>query len=337
MSSSRTLTSLRPARDGDHAGGPDRSPWNGVELRHLAALAAVARQGSFRGAAETLGYVQSAVSQQIAQLEKVVGHRLVDRERGHAHVALTEAGDLMLAHAEEIMARFGAAQVDLVALEDDSPRTLRVGSFESASIRLIPRILSALQRSAPEVSVKTTEADHCSELLDLVRQGDLDACFCRATQLDAAFASVRLLADPMELIVHAESELGRRAEPPESAELAGLELIEHRLMADLAPQLRAAGVFPRYGGRSERNAAIHALVAAGVGAAILPALAADHHTPCITVHSLDRLLSPSPVRLAWRRGRRLPEAFRTFLELARRTGDAVSAELTPPPCLAPAA
>src|SRR5919108_387270 len=110
-----------------------RSPWLGVEFRHLAALVAVAREGSFRNAAEALGYVQSAVSQQVAQLEQVVGQRLFQRQRGTAPVALTPAGELLLAHAEEIMARFGAAQLDLRALDEVCPRALRVGSFESAT------------------------------------------------------------------------------------------------------------------------------------------------------------------------------------------------------------
>ncbi|HEY6052950.1 MAG TPA: LysR family transcriptional regulator, partial [Gaiellaceae bacterium] len=79
--------------------------WLGIELRHLAALAAVARERSFRGAAASLGYVPSAISSQIASLERAVGVRLVERQRGSGRVRLTEPGELLLAHAESILAR----------------------------------------------------------------------------------------------------------------------------------------------------------------------------------------------------------------------------------------
>ncbi len=93
--------------------------WPGVELRHLAALEAVAREGSFRGAGARLGYAQPAISQQIAALEAVVGTRLVERRRGRGVVALTEAGELLLAHACEIGVRLRAARAELAALQKE--------------------------------------------------------------------------------------------------------------------------------------------------------------------------------------------------------------------------
>lgn|SRR5512138_204505 len=93
--------------------------WPGVELRHLAALEAVAREGSFRGAGAVLGYAQPAISQQIAALEAAVGMRLVDRRRGRGVVALTEAGELMLAYAQEIGARLRSARRELSELRSE--------------------------------------------------------------------------------------------------------------------------------------------------------------------------------------------------------------------------
>jgi DNA-binding transcriptional LysR family regulator len=89
--------------------------WVSVELRHLVALDAVAREGSFRRAAERLGYVQSAISHQIAALETLVGQRLIDRSRGTRPLMLTPAGELLLSHAGAVMAQMRAAQADLSA------------------------------------------------------------------------------------------------------------------------------------------------------------------------------------------------------------------------------
>src|ERR671937_348312 len=79
--------------------------WAGLELRHLLALDAVAREGSFGRAAVALGYTQSAISQQIAALERIVGERLVERPGGPRPVSLTDAGELLLRHADAIVAR----------------------------------------------------------------------------------------------------------------------------------------------------------------------------------------------------------------------------------------
>lgn len=87
--------------------------WQGVELRHLAALDAVARTRSFRGAAAELGYVQSAISQQIALLERVVGLRLIDRSPGPRPVRLTPGGEVLVRHADAILDIVRAAKQDL--------------------------------------------------------------------------------------------------------------------------------------------------------------------------------------------------------------------------------
>ncbi|MGH7734347.1 MAG: LysR family transcriptional regulator, partial [Gemmatimonadales bacterium] len=101
-----------------------------LELRHLIALAAVAREGSFSRAAESLGYTQSAVSQQIAQLERVVGQRLIVRPGGPRPVSLTEAGSLLLRHADAIVAQLDAAQADMAALAEGAAGPLRVGILQ---------------------------------------------------------------------------------------------------------------------------------------------------------------------------------------------------------------
>src|SRR5256885_16352053 len=89
----------------------DHDPWLGVEVRPLAALRAVAEEGTFGAAALKLGYAQSAISQQIAALERHVGRRLFDRPGGSRPVVLTRAGELLLGHAESIMTRLSAERI----------------------------------------------------------------------------------------------------------------------------------------------------------------------------------------------------------------------------------
>src|SRR6185437_7814693 len=92
--------------------------WLGVELRHLAALEAFGRTRSFHWAARALGYTQSAVSQQIARLERNVGQRRVERPGGTRPVDLTAAGRLLLRNADAIVAQLDAARAEMAAFAE---------------------------------------------------------------------------------------------------------------------------------------------------------------------------------------------------------------------------
>jgi len=116
--------------------------WRGIELRHLATLRAIAAAGSFRRAAERLGYSQAAVSAQMATLERLLGIRLFERPRGRGRVTLTPAGEVALAHAEAIAARLTAAKVDIAAA--GAAGALRLGVFQSVGAHLLPELVLRL-------------------------------------------------------------------------------------------------------------------------------------------------------------------------------------------------
>src|SRR5690242_489806 len=134
---------------------PDR--WLGIELRHLAALEAVGRTGSFGAAARELGYTQSAISQQIAQLERIVGQKLVERPGGPRRVSLTDAGRLLLRHSDAIVAQLDAAQADMAALAEGAAGPLRVGIYQSVGARILPALLRRFRQSWPRVDVHVRE------------------------------------------------------------------------------------------------------------------------------------------------------------------------------------
>src|SRR2546421_7116852 len=188
--------------------------WLGIELRHFLALEAVAREGSFGKAALKLGYTQSAVSQQIAILERIVGQRLVERPGGPRPVSLTEAGRLLLTHAEAIAARLAAAQADLNALGAGEAGTLRVGVFQSVGQRILPEVMRRFIAAWPKVDVALTEAADDTKLLELVQRGGLDLTFSDLPLVDGPFESVELLRDPYVLVVPADSEIAEHGAAP---------------------------------------------------------------------------------------------------------------------------
>src|SRR5579862_9032943 len=136
----------------------DSTYWTRIELRHLVALQAVAETASFGRAAMLVGYTQSAISQQIAALEEIVGERLIERSRGPRPVTLTEAGQLLVSHAEHIVAHLRAAQADMVAYQAGEAGVLRLGIFQSVGARVLPEVLRAFIASWPQVEARFTEA-----------------------------------------------------------------------------------------------------------------------------------------------------------------------------------
>src|SRR4029077_13316421 len=166
--------------------------WLGLELRHLIALKAIAEHGTFGRAAKELGYTQSAISQQIATLERIVGQRLIDRPGGPRPVSRTEAGELLLRHADAIAARLQAAQADLVALDAGDAGPLRIGTYQSVGARVLPELLREFSADWPKVEITLQESADDRDLLALVERGDLDLSFVVLPLDPGPFASVEL-------------------------------------------------------------------------------------------------------------------------------------------------
>ena len=206
----------------------ERDGWLQVEVRHLAALRAVAREGSFGAAATSLGYTQSAVSQQIATLERAVGERLVDRPGGPRPVSMTAAGEVLLRHAERVVAGMEAAWADLQALAAGDAGTLRVGTYQSVGARILPDLMRRFVAARPGVEVQLTESTSDQELLDEVERGDTDLSFTVLPLCEGPFEAVELLSDPYFVVVAAGSPLAQTGRPPTWAEVAELPLIGSR-------------------------------------------------------------------------------------------------------------
>ena len=161
--------------NGARTAGPES--WQSLELRHIEALLAVARHGTTGAAALALGYTQSAVSQQIAALERIVGEPLFERPGGRRSMQITEAGKLLAVHGEAILARAQAASADLSARRRGHVGELRVGIYQSVGVHVLPRLLPAFQRAWPEVSVQLRESPSNRDLWTMLERAELDLAF----------------------------------------------------------------------------------------------------------------------------------------------------------------
>ena len=170
--------------------------WIGLELRHLIALQAIAETGSFKGAASRLGYTPSAISQQIAGLERIVGTRVIAREHGRKALGLTQAGRSLLGHMAAIEARLGAAKADIDAFARGTLGALRVGAFESIQRRLLPEVMRRFRHQFPDVEIEVAETLGDFDLLSSLERGTLDLAFAVLPLTDGPFRATVVLDDP---------------------------------------------------------------------------------------------------------------------------------------------
>jgi DNA-binding transcriptional LysR family regulator len=289
-----------------------------VEVRHLAALRAVAREGSFGAAAASLGYTQSAISQQISTLERAVGERLIDRPGGPRRVSLTEAGEVLLRHAERVVAGMEAAWADLQALSVGEAGSLRVGTYQSVGARILPDLMRRFVAERPGVEVHLTESTFDQELLDQVERGETDVTFTVLPFPGGPFETVELMRDPYMLIVAADSPLALAGRAPSLAELGEVPLIGSRHCfagAQAERFVESRGITLNVVFRSDDNGTVQGLVGTGMAAALMPALAVEPSDEQVVALAPEDL-PPRRIALAWHRHRTLSPAARTFIDSA---------------------
>ena len=293
--------------------------WLGLDLRHLIALKAIADEGSFGRAAERLGYTQSAISQQIATLERIVGLRLIERPGGPRPISLTEAGRILLRHADAIQARLLAAKADMAALEAGDAGRLRVGTFQSVGAKIIPTLLRRFSESHPQVEVLLSESQDEGELLEMIERGELDLTFWTLPVAPGPYETVELLTDPYVLVVPAGSPLSSLKRTPTLKEIALQPLIGFNrcsAMDQVESHLASTGRTPNIVFRSDNNGTVQGLVGAGVGLTVAPRLTVDEDDPSIEVVDLQGRIPARVIGLVWHRDRHRSPAAEAFVQSA---------------------
>jgi DNA-binding transcriptional LysR family regulator len=268
-----------------------------LDVRRLRVLREVAQQGSFSAAGEALGYTQSAVSQQIAALERETGTTLVERNaRG---VRLTDAGRAVVEHADGILARVAAAEEELEAIAGLRGGRLRLASFPTAGATLVPLAIAEFSRRHPGVELSLVEAEP-EESLPQLKAGELDIALTFQYEVLAKTAwepehedveLVHLLDDPMYLALHPDHPAARKrnlkladlsGEPWVQGDCNGLCGRMHIAVC------QAAGFEPRVGFQSEDYNVVQGLVAAGVAISLIAELALTNVRDDIVIRSLGK-------------------------------------------------
>ncbi|MFF4530068.1 LysR family transcriptional regulator [Streptomyces sp. NPDC001407] len=300
-----------------------------LNLDRLRTLSAVARHGSVSGAADGLHVTTSAVSQQLAKLERETGQQLLAKQgRG---VRLTDAGRLLADHASRILSQVELAQADLEARRGQAVGELLVGAFPTAARGLFPAALAGLREAHPQLRARLTEMDPDSAVPRVVR-GDIDLAvvldwYNKPLPMPEGLAKAPLLDDPADVAVPVGHPLAGRREV-ELEEFADDEWIswpDGEFCHDwLMLTLRGKGVEPRISHMAEEHPTQLALIAAGLGVGIAPRLGRGPVPEGVRVlpvrHTMRR-----HVYAVWRADADRRPSIRAAVDALRAAGEKVSA------------
>jgi DNA-binding transcriptional LysR family regulator len=266
-----------------------------LDVRRMRVLREVAVRGSFSAAAESLSFTQSAVSQQIAALEREAGTTLVQRSaRG---VRLTEAGEAVVRHTDAIMARLAEAEAELEAIAGLRGGRLRMAAFESAGATLMPLAIREFRSQHPAIELTMTLGEP-EDTEPQLKSGELDLGIGFGSRFDENDGIERhfLLEDPMFLVMPRAHPLAKKrnlrlADFADEAWIGGPTSCEcNRLIYGACS---AAGYDPRIAFETDDYAAVQGFVAAGVGVSLIAELGLTTIRDDIVVRDLGR---ETPVR-----------------------------------------
>jgi DNA-binding transcriptional LysR family regulator len=293
-----------------------------LSLERMRVLHAVAGAGSVGGAAERLHVTTSAVSQQIAKLEREVGQRLLERHgRG---VRLTEAAELLVGHAARLLSQVEQAEADLEAHRGSVTGGLTVAAIATAARALGPPALRLLAGRYPRLRVSLCELEP-SESVPLVARGEIDVTVVQdwdtaPLTLPDGLARTGLLDDVVDLALPAGHPLAGR-DRVEVGELATDDWVAWPAGSAchgwLLRTLRGRGIEPRVAHTAGEHTTQLALVAAGLGVALIPRLGRDPVPPGVRFVPVH----PSPGRhvyAVWRSNAARRPAITATLRALRR-------------------
>jgi len=300
-----------------------------LEVRRLRLLREVAARGTLAAAAEALNFTPSAVSQQLAVLERETGVRLL--ERSGRRVRLTDAGGRLVEHAELVLAQLEQAEADLARGQKTVRGMVRLGAFPTAARGLVPGAAALLRAAHPDLRVVLHELEP-HESLPAVRLGELDVAVIHQYDLlprrrEPGVTSTLLAEDPLSVALPPDH-------PAAGDAIRLSDLRDERWIGGqpdtscYAIVLRAcalAGYSPEVDFHSNDFSVVLALVEAGLGVALVPDLALRHLTTTAVLRPIAEAPLGRELRVAIRRGSRDRPAVAAAVDALRTTAAALPA------------
>lgn len=298
-----------------------------LDTRRLRLLHDLSRLGTIAAVADAHAYTPSAVSQQLAVLEREAGTPLL--ERSGRRVVLTAAGHVLVQHAENVLAELERTQAALAAMNDGLTGPLRIGAFPTAVRALLPTALVALGRLHPGLELRVSELDPVAVPAGL-RERALDVGLVQhydvvPAQSYPGLETVQLLEEtlflalPSPTAADAKTRDSRTGDGTEALQeirdaswiLAGAGTLCHTATLHIC---RGAGFEPRARHHADDFATVLALVAAGLGVSLVPQLAAREAPPGVRLLPLP---TRRHTRIACRRGASQHPAISAFIDAMR--------------------
>lgn len=293
------------------------------QVRSIRVLCAIAEHGSFSAAARSLGMTQSAVSQHVALLERETGLPVVDR--GTRPVELTEAGAVLVRHGRAVTRQLEDAEQALAELAGRRAGRLRLGSFPTALTSFVPAAIARFREEAPGVALTMVD-DHMQGLLPRLEQGELDLAVVYENPglpggLPGRLALTPLFDDRFRVLLPESHRLARRRSRLRLCDLADEAWVGGRAGSAwfriVLHASRSAGFEPRTRLATDDHRAVHAFVAATLGVAVVPGLAADNPLPGVVVRDLADAVPVRRIGVAHRADEPAPTPVRLMTEVLR--------------------
>ena len=290
-----------------------------MELQALRYFVEVARQGGFTRASRSLHVTQPAISKMVKALEEKLGTPLLLRER--RRVKLTDAGRIVLERAQGVLDSLRVIEEEVVELAALRRGRLRIGMPPIVGVAFFAPLLAEFHLAYPAIELELREeGSHHIEALVMSRELDVGAVVLPTDE--KAFATMPFVREELRAVLHPSHPLSRRHSLT-LRELAGTPFVlfrpEFALHGHILDACRRSGFKPTVVSESSHWDFIVAMVAANIGAALLPPTICrqlDHRQ--VRSVELSEPGIPWNVALIWRRDRHLPPATRAWLELVGR-------------------